>query len=319
MNPDVADLHVNGLLTNLSIGYMNAAYIADRVFPLVGVNKQSDLIPEYDKSFWFRNDARIRAPGADLHYLEYKVTKSDTYFCHNYEAAKRISDAEVANADAPFSPERDATRFVTDKLQMQREVAFSTDFMTTGIWGTDDTGATDWDDFAGSNPIDDIATAARTIRQAIGIRPNKLVVGDIVWDALKQHPLLLDRISGGASNASPANVTKALVASLFEIDEILVASAIKTATDEGVAEASATYSDIIDDDALLIYVAPSPTLFTPTAGVTFYWRPMVNGAAAQYIRRFRDEERGALVIDGQSYYDQKKLVKAAGYFFSDVV
>lgn len=318
-NPDVGDLHVNSLLTNMSIGYINADYIADRGCPLLPVNKQSDIIPEYDKSYWFRDDARLRAPGGDLHIGEYKVTTTATYFARNFQWATKVTPEQIANADAPFRPEQDATRLVTDKLQLKREVQFASNFMATSKWGTDDdNSATDWDDFANSNPIDDAETAARTVRQAIGRRPNRAVMGDIVWSALKQHPLILDRISGGATPGSPATITRQLVAALFELDELLVASAIQTATDEGVAEASATYTDVIDDDCLFVYVSPTPGIFVPSGMYTFYWRPLTGGGP-QFIRRIEDTKVNATIIDGQGYWDQKLTCSKAGYFFSDIV
>jgi hypothetical protein len=42
-SPTLKDLHVNSVLTNISIAYRNDAYIADRVFPMVNVGKQSDI------------------------------------------------------------------------------------------------------------------------------------------------------------------------------------------------------------------------------------------------------------------------------------
>jgi len=63
MQPTANQVHVDALLTNISIGYRNASYIADRLFPIVPVNKQSNIIPNYEQSHWFRNDALRRASG----------------------------------------------------------------------------------------------------------------------------------------------------------------------------------------------------------------------------------------------------------------
>ena len=57
------DVHIDAMLTNLSIGYKNDLYIADQIAPIVPVRRQSDIIPKYDQSHWFRNQAAIRAPG----------------------------------------------------------------------------------------------------------------------------------------------------------------------------------------------------------------------------------------------------------------
>ena len=35
--PDSGDVHIDTLLTNMSVGYLNAEYIADRLFPIVMV------------------------------------------------------------------------------------------------------------------------------------------------------------------------------------------------------------------------------------------------------------------------------------------
>ena len=44
MEPVPGDLHVDGLLRNISLQYVNQLgdYVADKVFPLVFVDKQSD-------------------------------------------------------------------------------------------------------------------------------------------------------------------------------------------------------------------------------------------------------------------------------------
>ena len=64
-NPTQSDLHVNVPLTNVSVAYMQdkAQFIADKVFPRVPVQKQSDLYWKYSKSDWRRTDAQKRAPG----------------------------------------------------------------------------------------------------------------------------------------------------------------------------------------------------------------------------------------------------------------
>ncbi|KKM60795.1 hypothetical protein LCGC14_1538300, partial [marine sediment metagenome] len=39
------------------------SYVCDKVFPIVAVNKQSDIIPLYTKAYWFRDEMGERAPG----------------------------------------------------------------------------------------------------------------------------------------------------------------------------------------------------------------------------------------------------------------
>ena len=41
-NPTMSDVHIDAALSELSIAYKNKSFIADQVFPLVTVEKQSD-------------------------------------------------------------------------------------------------------------------------------------------------------------------------------------------------------------------------------------------------------------------------------------
>ena len=84
--PTAADLHVDTLLTMLSIAYMNEAdaYIADKLFPIVPVRKQSNLIPEYRKGDFFRDVAQFREPGTESRGTGFRVIKDKTYYAQNF-------------------------------------------------------------------------------------------------------------------------------------------------------------------------------------------------------------------------------------------
>lgn len=314
--PVPADLHVNALLTDISIGYKNGVYVADRVLPIAPVRKQSDIVPKYNQSFWFRNDAEVRAPGTLSTGGGFTVDTSDTYFCQRFSRRFDIADELRDNADAPFNMDRDATNFVTDKLMMKREVSFATDFFTTSVWGTDKTGGTDftvWSNYGASSPDVDVATYRDTVEGLIAREPNKMVVGKQTHLQLKNHPSLLDRIK----YTQRAQVTSDLIASLFELDEYLVGRTIYTTSVEGTAEGSVSYTRIWGKHALMVHVPSAPSLMTPAAGYTFVWQRVPN--AVQYIKRMRNEEKEIDIIEANSYFDQKATLTNAGLFLSGAV
>lgn len=314
--PTPQDLHVNALLTNLSIGYTNPAYVADRVFPVVGVNKQSDIIPKYNQSFWFRDDAKVRAPGAKSEGGGYTVDTSASYFCNRFSRRFEIPDELRRNADAPWNLDNDAVRFVTDKVMMRREVNFAANFFTGSVWGTDVDGGTDftqWSDFGGSTPDVDIDTYKDSVEALIGVEPKKMVLGKQVHLQLKNHPTLVDRIK----YTQRAQLTPELIASLFELDEYLVGRSIYTTSVEGTAEASVTYTRIWGKSALLLYVPPAASLLTPAAGYTFVWQVVPN--ALQYIKRMRNEEREIDIIEANTYFAQATTATNAGAFLDTAV
>src|SRR5258708_3568860 len=142
-SPTQSELHVNIPLTNVSVAYMQSsdAYIADKVFPKVSVQQQSDLYWKYLKSEWRRTDVEQRAPSTESPGVGWH-TNTDNYFAHVYAVHKDIDDQLRANADSVFSLDRDATNFVTNQLLLKRDLDWATKYFKTGVWATDLAGVT---------------------------------------------------------------------------------------------------------------------------------------------------------------------------------
>lgn len=314
--PAGRDLHVDTPLTNVSIGYKNANYISDEICPIVLVKKQSGIVPKYDQSHWFRNEAKLRAPGTRSQGGGFSVDITSKYFCDTFSTRKEIWDGDRDNVDQPFDMDRDATNFVTDKCQMTRELKCATDFFTTGVWGVDNVGATDfvkWSDYGGSSPIIDLDGGKDSVDGKIAQEPNTIVFGKQVWNKLKWHPDLIDLIK----YTQKAQVSTELFGSLLEFMKVLVGRAIYTASPEGTAEGSVTYSRIWGKHALALFVPDRPSLMTPAAMYTFVWERVAG--AIQYIKSMRDEERETDIIEANTNFDQKQTAANAGIFWSNAV
>lgn len=321
MEPLAGDLHVDGLLSEISIAYMNdmGDYVADRAFPLVYTDKQSDKYVVYDDGWWFADegDALRRAPGTSAREIGYAVTTSNSFYCDSFAVAKVIPDEDRRNADAPFSLDNEATQLVTQVMTIRRERKFAVDFMTTGVWGTDKTVANKWSDYGASDPFGDLEDGVRTIKNAVGKRPNKAVCGSIVWSRLKHHPDFIDRIKGGATTANPALLNRGEFARMAELEELLVGEAMYRNSNEG---ATVTKLPVIDDDLLLLYTPRTAGLYVPSAGYTFVWGSMLGGQRVPHmIRRIREERPMRDIVECHSYFDHKATATGAGYFFGDVV
>lgn len=321
--PVPGDLHVDGLLTDISIATMNQAgdYVADRAFPIVYVNKQSDKYVVYDDG-WFQadeGDALRRAPGTNAKEVGYATTLTNSYFCDPYAAAKIIADEDRANADAAFNLDQEATQLVTEIIMIRREMAFAADFMATSKWQTDKVGTTNfvkWNDYGASDPFTDIEDGHRTIYGDISRAPTKLIMGDIVWRRLRHHPDFLDRIKYSAGQGNPALISLQLLAQLIEVEEVLVGRATRRSSNEGAA--TLTKARILDDDALLLYTPRTPGLYTPSGGYTFVWGKIMNGQRTpHFIRRIREERPMRDIVECHTYFDQKATATRAGYFWSD--
>ena len=197
--PDVGDVHVNGLLSQMSVGYSNALanYVADQAAPPVYVSKQSDIYAVYSRGDFFQDlgNEMLRAPGTPAATTGFNVATDNTYRALNYAIGMVIPDELAANADEVFSLEQDATRLVTEiqMIRRERELAITAFNTTSGVWATHDTAtSTDWDDYGAGDPLGTVATAKRTVLQAVGRAANTIVMGEIVFDALRYHPDILE-------------------------------------------------------------------------------------------------------------------------------
>jgi hypothetical protein len=107
--PTLRDVHVNRPLSNVSIGFQNAAYIAQQVLPVVQVEKKSDVYFSFDKASWYRDRAKPRAPGTRAQRGDYAITTA-SYICISDALAKSIPDEVRENVDDPLSPDVEASR-----------------------------------------------------------------------------------------------------------------------------------------------------------------------------------------------------------------
>ncbi len=323
--PTKGDVHVDSLLTNISVGFMQKAedFVADRVFPIVPVTKQSDRYTVYDRSFWYRSEMKERAPGTESAGAGYAVDTTPTYFAPIWALHKDIDDPTRANTDAPMDADVDATRFLAQQALIRKDKLWVAKYFTTGLWTGDQTGvaaapgANQFLQFnvANSIPFKVIRAQRNAIKQRTGYWPNTLVLGSEVWSILADHPDLLDRIKytgeGGRS------VSPELLASALEIDRVLIASGVENTGAEG---AAAAYSFLAGKNMLLVYSAPSPSLFEPSGGYTFSWTGLLGAnSLGGRIKNFRMEHLESDRIEIEMAFDQKLIAADMGAFFSAAV
>jgi len=313
--PTASDVHVDALLTDVSVAYIQdqTNFVAGTVFPRVPVAKQSDKYATYTKDDWFRDEAEVRGDTSESAGSGFNLG-STTYFADVYAFHKDVGDHVRANADPAINPDSEATEFVTQRLMLRQEIQWATEFFTTSVWGTDKTPTNLWSSYTTSDPIDDIETGKTTILQNTGFEANTLVLGYLVWAKLKNHPDLVDRYKYTSSDS----VTVEMAAALFEIDRVIVAKAIKNTGKEGAASPTMAFTH--GKHALLAHIAPSPGLLTPSAGYTFSWTGISAGLGTDVaISSFRMDHLKADRIEGEVAFDFKVVGSDLGYFFNTAV
>lgn len=325
IQPSRSDVHVDRPLTNISIAFMQAAqnFVADRVFPVVPVGKQTDKYFTYDRGMFNRDEMQRRAPGSESAGASYKLS-TDSYGAEVWALHRDIADQVRANADTPLQLDREATEFLAGKALIRKEKNFATNFFATGVWTTERAGVAAapvgsqflrWDEGA-STPIEDVRQGASDMAVLTGFRPNKMVIGRRVYDALLDHPDIVGRIDRGQT-AGTAIVMRQNLAALFELDEVLVMDAIENTANEGAAN---VHAFIGGKHALLAYAAPSPGIMVPSAGYTFSWTGFLGaGALGTRMKRMRMEHLESDRVEIEMAFDHKKVAADLGSFFLNAV
>lgn len=277
MLPTRSDLHVNRPLGNLSVAYRSDPndYVHDKVFPNVPVQKQSDRYIVYTKDFWFRSEAAKRKSGSESAGTGFEIDNTPNYFCDKWALHVDITEDERANADDPLDPDYDAVELLTTQMMIKREKLWIAQYMTASVWqgyyvsgspadfAPNTNGSGYWDS-SSSNPLTDVEKIKSQMKSRTGREPNILVVTDNVYRALKNHPVIMDRIK----YTQRGQITKDMLASFFEVDKFLVAGAVFNSAKHG---QTASMGYMASNLFLLAYAPPRPGIRVPSAGYTFEW------------------------------------------------
>lgn len=322
--PEMNQAHIDRALTNMSVAYMQdeSAYIADKVFPIVPVKRQSDVFYIYNTGDFLRDEAQVRGRTAESAGGDYDL-ETDVYHCKKHAFHKDVAPEDRINYDEPLDADKDAQIYVTQKMLIRREMEWASKFFKAGVWTREITGvaatpaagqAIFWN-LDTSNPIGDVTNEGIRMAGLTGMKPNTLVLSPYVFNALKNHFDVLDRIKYTETGI----VTTALLASLFEVQNVYVAWAVVNSGKKGATD---DIGFIMGKNALLCYSNPTPSLRSASAGYIFAWTGLEGaGAYGNRIVRLPMDLLGLGVerIEGEIAFDAKKIGDDLGVFFRNIV
>jgi len=319
-----SSVHLDQPLTNLTLAFAQdqANFIADKVFPVVGVERQSDKFYIYDRDNMNRTgDVKALAPRTEVNRIGMSISNS-SYYADVFGLGMDFDQQTLANEDAALDIRSAGAQTLATRLMIHREEQFAANFFAASIWGSESTPTNLWSDYTNSTPIADVTNARRTMQlKSGGFKPNTMVVGKEVRDILINHPKILARLNGGATVANTALITDAKLAEIFEVENFYVMEAVKNDSVEGVAESN---SFIGGKHALLVHGPKGAGLMTPAAGLTFAWNnvPGANNLGIT-VESFSDDalkrQQVAEHIQVKMAYDMKVTGADLGYFFDTVV
>ena len=319
-----SSVHLDQPLTNLTLAFAQdqSNFIADKVFPVVGVERQSDKFYIYDRDNMNRTgDVKALAPRTEVNRIGMSISNS-SYYTDVFGLGMDFDQQTLANEDAALDIRSAGAQTLATRLMIHREEQFAANFFAASIWGSESTPSNLWSDYTNSTPIQDVTNARRTMQlKSGGFKPNTMVVGKEVRDILINHPKILARLNGGSTVSNPALITDAKLAEIFEVENFYIMEAVKNDSVEGVAESN---SFIGGKHALLVHGPKGAGLMTPAAGLTFAWNnvPGANNLGIT-VESFSDDalkrQQVAEHIQVKMAYDMQVTGADLGYLFVNAV
>lgn len=317
-NTDVRGVHLDAYLTNLARLYEPQGFVADIVAPRIGVAKESDLYPTWDQGPFFGAgdgvDTDLLGDRSPVRRVDITYAR-EGYLCEERALGFDISPRERSNADSILRLEANKQRAVQARLALLRERRVATILQDTGVSGgemdasTDAASAARWDGAATTyqNIRGDIADAVTRVRQAIGIRPNVIVIPAAVAEGMEKStfytaaagPLIV--YDGNPTGPAYSDFPR-MPSTLLGL-RVLIAGAIRDSAAEG---GTYTASEVWGETVRVLYVANGPALEEPSCAYTFQAQP-------QSTRRWREDDPELDVFKvSNGVIDEKVVAPFAG-------
>ncbi|ENO0459408.1 hypothetical protein ACAK56_003435 [Salmonella enterica] len=223
---------VNPILTTVARGYKNAAFIGEKIFPVVEMDKEGATVPTFGNGVFAIYETK-RGVGADSNVMIREKTGSTDIVLDEHDLSAQVDYRE--SAESIFDEEAKATRRATNGILLRREVYAATLAQDAKIYKSNAkkafTAADCWANGQG-DPLRDVESYMDVVRNNIGLRPNIITMGASVMTLLKFHPALQAAIGANEKKLITTDILRAL----FGVDEVVVGSPVALGKDGKTAD-----------------------------------------------------------------------------------
>lgn len=254
---------IDPILTAVAQGYTNNDFVGNRLFPVVSVAARAGHVIKFGREDFLLYNTR-RAPGQNTRRVQFGRSEGKFSLAdHSLEGAVPIEIEEESAAVPGIDEGSRAVRKVQNIMALGVEFEQATLARDASKYANENkivVQAGDKWTTPDSDPINMVSDGIEAIRRKIGKRPNTAVIGASVFKALKVHPQIIERIKYTGRDVP----TRELIASLFEIDELLVGEAVFSTDGK-------TITDVWGGDVVLAYTetASLAEQGSPSYGYTY--------------------------------------------------
>lgn len=288
------------VLTKLAQGYHNLELIGEVLMPTVEIDKEAGKIPKFGR-LAFRLPSTVRNLRGTSNRLDPEDITAIDVALEEHDVEYAIDYRE--ENEAIFSLRQFALNTTQDVIALGREKEVATLALDESKYDSGNKITLSGTSKITSKQADIFAmfdTGIRAVKRAIGRKPNVCVIAGDVWAALKEHPVVIEKLK----YSQVAIVTPEVFAKLIGIDTVKIG--------EAVYEESNQLKDIWSDAIVLAYVAPRSTerkgtVYEPSYGYT------VRRQGGLFVDTYKENGGKLEVIRTTDIHKPHLLGASAGY------
>ena len=301
----------NPVLTMTAQKFMQAstAFVGRRIFPMFYTGLQAANYYVFDRENMLNVPTDIARGPSSAYKRQVMKLSGDSYNCQNYGIEEPIDDTERAKYASGLDADNAAVRRGVNTILINHELRVR-DKIYNDATIPNSTPTTKWDD-ANSTPIQDVRAAKESIHTNCGLEANKMLINRATYNVLCDHPQILDRIKYSERGI----VTEALLASLFGVEEVMVAGGITNNAAEGLPLNPAA---MWGPNVIIAHVEAAQDLSAPNFGRTFAWSQF-SGADGLQTQSYREDGIDSDIHRVRQFCDEKMVGAECGYTLTSVL
>ncbi len=258
-------------LTQVSNGLFQemTSFICERLLPNIPVVQQSGIIGKYGTNHLRLHANSMGGRGEAPRVALVNPDVSQKYYIEDHGLEEVVTPNDLRNYISPFEADRDKVMALTYANLVAKEYALAYSMGATAAnlsLNTTLTGSSQFSDLENSDPVNVILTGRRAIRDVVGFFPNKAWCEADVFETLRVHPQIWDRL-GFKFNQS-GQLSQANVAQALNVKEFLVAESVYDSSSMG---QSASIAPIWDKTLYFGVLPENPALMQKSGGYYLYY------------------------------------------------
>ena len=216
---------VDKLLTNASSMLIPTGLVCEQVLPPIYVQQKTGKLGTYGNGH-LRLESTLGGGRGAFKRVSAITRSSYCYSIDSHGLEDIVSPDDYANVEQPYDAEEDTTLALTTLLYLKKEYSLAA-ALTSSTLMTEYTtlsGTQQWNDYANSDPLDDVLVGTANIRDHIGMPANIAIMDWKVYKYLRYHPSFLKQL--GYSEARPGGLSGEELARAMDVERVIIANAV---------------------------------------------------------------------------------------------